>query len=436
MISDARRLAAVPALALLAGALAPSPASASPQDLFGYGARTQGLAMTGTSYAEGYEAVFANPAGLAPVRRRSLTIGFQGGGYQLRIDDVGHPLVPARGMYIGFALPLPFGDILEDRITFGGAFYTPAEVLLRGTVRFPTVPQWAVLDRAQSLALILGIGIDLHGLVEGLHIGVAISTLASVLGELDVRLDETSSFSSIVELQLLTSFAPIVGARYVRPEWGIGLTYRHENASRMNLDIRTADLPVELPVLTVGGTVMYDPPALVAEGYWRPIPDLMIALNLTTRIWSLYPGTQIPTTAMGRNAPDPEFSVTPSPRVAVEGQWADDNFILQIRGGYLFEPTPAPPARTALRRTSAGEPDPMLEIPFRLLDNDRHVITAGLGWTLLFGADSGDRLVIDVFGQLHVLMNRTHDIGRTAGAPPMVTSGTVMVGGWTATLEF
>ena len=392
--------------------------------------------MTGTSYAEGFESIYANPAGLAPVRRRSLTIGFLGGGYRLAIDGEPSVLSPPRGIMIGFALPLPFGDVLEDRLTFGGAFYTPTDVLLRGIVRFPTVPQWVVLDRAEVLAIMVGLGIDFHGVLDGFHVGLGISALANVVGELDVRLDETNAFSSMVETQLLTSFAPVVGARYVQPEWGIGLCYRHENVSRMNLEIRTADLPVDLPVLTVGGTVQYDPPSIAAGGYWRPIPDLMIALQLTTRLWSLYPGAQISTTAMGRNAPDPEFSVVPSPRIGIEGQLGDEQHILHLRVGYAFEPTPAPPARIALRRTAGGAPDPMLPTPFRLLDNDRHVLTAGAGWTLLIDGRQGARLVIDIFGQLHLLQNRTHEIGRTDGAPPMETSGTVLVGGWTAGLEF
>ena len=110
--------------------------------------------------------------------------------------------------------------------------------------------------------------------------------------------------------------------------------------------------------------------------------------------------------------------------------------ILQLRAGYAFEPTPAPPARMALRRTASGAPDPMLSIPFRLIDNDRHVLTAGAGWTVLFDEENGARLVVDLFGQVHLLQNRTHQVGRTDGAPPMETSGYVLVGGWTATLEF
>jgi hypothetical protein len=45
-------------------------------------------------------------------------------------------------------------------------------------------------------------------------------------------------------------------------------------------------------------------------------------------------------------------------------------------------------------------------------------------------------LELDVFGQLHVLMKRTHDIGRTDGAPPMQTRGTMLAGGWTLGLTY
>ncbi|HJL18469.1 MAG TPA: hypothetical protein RMH99_22585 [Sandaracinaceae bacterium LLY-WYZ-13_1] len=423
--------ATVIALALWASA---APAQASPQDLFGYGGRTPGLGMTGTSYAEGAEAVFANPAGLGAGRRRELTVGFTGGGYQLEIDGERDPLTPARGMVIGFSLPLPFGDVLEDRLVFGGAFYTPAEVLLRGRVRFPTVPQWGVLDRAQVLSVMAGLGFDFHGIVDGLQIGIALSALANVYGELFVELDETNAFSSVVETQLITTFAPIVGARYVQDEWGVGLTYRHELTSSMDLNIVTMDLPVELPVLTVGGIVQYDPPTLVAEGYWKPIPDLMLVANVTTRFWNFYPGVQIPTTSMGLNAPDPEFSARPSPRVAAEGTWHHGMFTFALRGGYAFEPTPAPSARVAPRRTASGDPIDQT-VPFRLLDSHRHVLTLGGGWTIHLG-DDGERLVLDVFGQAHLLQNRTHVIGRTDGAPPMETGGYVLTGGWTLRAEF
>lgn len=391
--------------------------------------------MTGSSFAEGAEAVYANPAGLAAGRRRELTLGFTSAGYQLRIDGERDPLTPARGMVIGFSLPLPFGDVLQDRLVFGGAFYTPSDIVLRGDVRFPAVPQWAVLDRAQVLGVMLGLGVDLHGWVDGLQVGIGVSALANIYGDLFVELDETNSFSSLVETQLVTSFAPVLGARYIQETWGLGLTYRHELRSQMDLRIVTEDLPVELPVLTVGGVNQYDPPTLVAEGHFKPIPALMLVANLTTRFWDAYPGSQVPTTTMGLDAPHPSFSIRPSPRVAAEGTWREGRFTFALRGGYAFEPTPAPPARLAPRRTASGEDLVDMRVPFRLLDSHRHVLSLGGGWTVHLGPH-GERVVLDIFGQAHLLHDRTHVIGRTDGAPPMVTGGTILAGGWTLRAEF
>ena len=77
------------------------PAAATPQDLFGLGARTQALGLTGVSYAEDYEATFANPAGLGRARRRGIHIGLSAGAYDLHIDDERFPVDAARGMTIG-----------------------------------------------------------------------------------------------------------------------------------------------------------------------------------------------------------------------------------------------------------------------------------------------------------------------------------------------
>ena len=430
----------------LVAVLVPATASATPQDLFGAGGRTTALAMTGTSYVETYEAVYANPAGLAAARRRALYLGVQAAGYHLEIDGQPSFLTPARGLAIGFHLPLPFGDVLQDRLVIGGVFFTPAEVLLRGKVQDPEAIQWSVLDRAQVLAVQIGLGIDLRGLVDGLSIGAGFSALANVIGSLDVRLDETNAFTSVVETQLITTFSPTVGARWVQPpsmrgslaepEYGFGITYRHEVLSRMTLDIVTSDLPVELPVLSVGGLVQYDPPTLLAEGFYRPIPDLMLVLGLTTRFWSAWPGAQVPTSSNSYLAPAPDFSIVPSPRIAAEGRFADERFVLALRGGYAFEPSPAPAARMAQQRDADGMPrvfrgEPVM-IPLRMVDNDRHVFTLGAGITML----TQPRVVIDAYVQLHVLSPRTHAIGRADGAPNMQSGGFVMAGGWLLGVEF
>jgi long-chain fatty acid transport protein len=397
--------------------------------------------MTGVSFDESYEAVYLNPAVLGSVRRRSIVFAASGGVFDLSLGGQRSPLEPARGTTIGFTLPIPFGDVLQDRLVLGGGFYTPTNVLLRGDVRFPEVPSWSVLGRGQSLALHVGLGFDFHGILDGLQIGVGISALAALVGDLRVQLDETNSFQSVVETQLVATFSPVVGVRFTQPEFGLGLTYHHELRADMDLRIVVEDLPVRLPLLTIGGITQYDPAQLAFEGFWRPVPDLRVIANLTARFWSSYPGPTRPTSESSYLLPDVQFSTTFSPRVAVEGTLRHGTVEMQLRGGYAFEMTPAPNARMAAHRNPDGTPrleggSPVL-VPLRLVDNDRHVLTIGLG--LAAALSPRERLTLDVFGQAHFLADRTHSIALSStdpAAPPMTSGGAVWVGGWAAGLEF
>jgi long-chain fatty acid transport protein len=403
------------------------------------------MGMTGVSWSDNWEAVYTNPAGLARVHRREIEIGLGGGTYQLSIDGQRFPVEPPRGMTIGFALPLPFGDVLRDRLVLAGGFYTPANVLLRGHVDFAEVPQWSVADRAQSLAINVGLGIDLSDVVPGLHLGLGVSALANVVGDLTVRLDETHAFQSVVETQLLASFSPIAGVAIDQPNWGLGLVYRHEVRSEMNLHIVVSDLPVMLPVLTIGALVQYDPAQAAIEGYYRFDPNLRLVVNVTWRLWSYFPGPYHPTTDGSFLPPAPQFHDTASPRVALEGTLHCGNADLVIRGGYALELSPSPGAFFGPQRNADGSnvtmPDgSLVAAPLRIIDNDRHVLTLGLGITYRFSQN--ERLHIDLWGQLHAMADRTHLISLTAtapstgGPPGLVSGGYIVVGGWMMGLEF
>ncbi len=447
-----RRLGAVVAViaALVATA---TPVRATPPDLFGFGARSPALGMTGAATSENYEAVYLNPAILGSIRRRSIVFGANASVFDLSLGGQPSRLEPARGTTIGFTLPIPFGDILEDRLTLGAGFYTPTNVILRGDVRYAEVPQWAVLGRAQSLALYVALGIDLHGIVDGLQLGVGISALAALVGDLRVQLDETNAFQSVVETQIIATFAPNVGIRFEQPpqlrsspdrpaEFGIGITYRHELRADMDLEIVVEDLPVRLPVLTIGGVIQYDPAQLVFEGYWRPIPELRLIANVTARFWSSYPGPTSPTSLSSYRIPAVQFTDTFSPRLAVEGTVRHGTVTMALRAGYAWEMSPAPPARFAPQLNPDGtnrvdEMGNVVEIPLRLVDNERHVLTGGVGF--VWALSARERLTLDVFGQVHLLVDRTHRVALTGtdpSAPPMASGGAVFVGGWAAGLEF
>jgi hypothetical protein len=84
-------------------------------------------------------------------------------------------------------------------------------------------------------------------------------------------------------------------------------------------------------------------------------------------------------------------------------------------------------------------------VPQRYLDNDRLVLTGGVG--LAHAIDDDVRLVLDLYAQVHWLVPRTHDIASSSsgssssgpsssGSATMETSGVVLGGGWTTGLEF
>lgn len=91
----------------------PAVAGASPEDVFGFGARSAAMGATGTAIGSGYETVYSNPALLSLERSRLLVLGLQGALFDMRANG---PLSyePLHGSVIGATLPVPFEGALKD----------------------------------------------------------------------------------------------------------------------------------------------------------------------------------------------------------------------------------------------------------------------------------------------------------------------------------
>src|SRR5688572_9892180 len=194
-------------------ALVPGRTLASPQDVFGFGARGPAMAGTGTSFADDHEAVYLNPAGLGLRGAQGLSIGYAGGGYRLKVDGDRFDLEPSQGLAIGFYLPLPFEGALEDVITIGGAFYTPFDVIMDATSLSPSDPQFPVIGQTRSVSVMVTAGISLERWVPGLRFGGGIMALASNAGDITVRL-EANTFSATTNAALVADFAPLLGVLF------------------------------------------------------------------------------------------------------------------------------------------------------------------------------------------------------------------------------
>lgn len=410
-------------------------AHASPEDVFGYGARSSALAGTGTASAEGFESVYSNPALLPYSHTTKLTLGVMGAAFELNAPGR-ITYKPLTGSIIGAVLPVPLPGVMKDRITLGVGFFTPFDLIVRGNILNPEKKQFLLPDRTQSVAVQAGMGVDLswwkdRGRSMGLHLGGGIAALAALDGHVLVAVDATGKIGSVVEDTLVASYAPIVGASMdVGKDWRAGIAFRGELVGRFNVEILVKDLgSITVPPLQISGIAQYDPHQLSAE-LARTTGPIRGALSVTWKHWSGYPGAPEATVRCPLNEdtgetdpcdalvpPSPEFHDTFVPRIAGEYVWgARAGVDLKIRAGYAFEMGAGP--------EQTGETN--------IYDEHRSILSFGAGLDLQKPVVAG--LSLDFFGQVQLVHGRTHEKDASVaadnpGRPDVKTGGVILAGG-------
>ncbi|MFT3772073.1 MAG: hypothetical protein QM820_42245 [Minicystis sp.] len=432
-----RRASRLPAIAALAaGCLAAGVAEASPEDVFGFGARSSALGATGAADAQGYESVYGNPALLSLARQRGLTVGMAAALFDLSAKNkVAYE--PLHGSVIGAVLPVPFGGVLKDRVAIGLGFFTPFDLVVRGRILYPERPQFPIADRTQSIAVQAGIGVDIGW---GIRIGGGFAALAALTGSVLVATDASGRIGTTVDDTLVASYGPIVGASYdIGDAWRVGLTFRGALVGRFDVVINVKDLgDLVVPPLNISGVAQYDPLQVSLEfarvkGPWRG------AIGLTYKHWSAFPGLADATvrcpapdpipddppvsTCAALKPPAPGWHDTVVPRVGVERSFAPAPSVdMFVRGGFFFEPSPAP--------VQTKESN--------IYDNARAAITFGYGVEL--GPPSA-RFAIDGFGQAQALIPREHVkadgvVASNPGSPRATSGGWIGAAGITVGVKF
>jgi len=429
------------------GLLGARQAHASPEDILGFGPRSMALGATGAASAEGYEAVYNNPALLSLARKKHLALGFVGAVFDLRAAGLGPSRAlmsgdrlaygPLHGSIIGATLPIPFGGILKDRIALGLGFFTPFDLVVHGRILYPETPQFPIADRSQSVAVQAGLGVDLG---HGVRIGGGFAALAALSGSVLVATDASGRIGTVVEDTLLASYGPIFGISYDLGErYRLGLTFRGELKGRFNVVIDVRDLgDITVPPLNISGIAQYDPLQLALE-FARVKGPYRYALGAVYKHWSAYPGlaeatvrcplvdpasAEIRTEPCGALVPaNPDYSDTVAFRAGLERSLAPSpSTEMRLRAGLLFEPSPAPEQR--------GEAN--------IYDNTRVALTLGYGLALQKPLPP---ITLDLFAQTHVLLPREHQ--KDPGVAPdnpgqggVTTSGLIMAGGLLAGVMF
>jgi long-chain fatty acid transport protein len=301
------------------------------------------------------------------------------------------------------------------------AFYTPSDVIVRGRILYPEVPQFPLLsDRAQCLAIRMGVGVDIG---HGIRIGAGFAALAEIVGSVVVAADATGKVNSQIDDQLVATYSPIIGASWERPLQGgtlrVGAVFRGALSAQFSVSIDASKLTsLSLPIFNIAGIAQYDPLQAGLEVGWENT-KWKLAVGATWKHWSDYGGPLEPTIPCPAGDADcgslqvasVGFSDTVVPRAAVQRTLAlSKSAAFHARGGYFFEPTPVPSHLLASQAYDTATTS-LVNVPTRYFDADRHVFTAGLGVSL----QKPLRLDVDAFAQLHVLAPRTVTID--AGEP-------------------
>jgi len=420
--------------ALLALVASTSIASASPQDVLGYGARSSAMGGTGVASAEGYESVYKNPALLSLTKDPEIDVGMEGVVFQLKANGPFGTDGMAAAM-LGGALPIPLPDPIGKRFVLGFGFLTPFDVVVRSRILYPETPQFLLPDRVESIAAQVALGVDVGW---GFRVGIGMEALAALSGSVLVAVDATGQLGAVVQDTLVASYAPVAGATYeFLDAWRVGVAFHGKLEGRFDVRIDLKDLgQLTVPPIFVSGTAQYDPLSLEVE-FARTKGPLKGAIAVGWRKWSDYPGlaeatircpldvTTFILPSCGALRPvAADFNDTVVARAGIEGTIvAQPGVDMDLRAGYSFESAPAPEATH----------------DSNLFEEARSMITVGYGVDVYEPITKGFRM--DFFGQLGILHGRTHekDVNvdpSNAGYPSIETGGTLIAGGTTVGVAF
>jgi len=421
---------------LLASALGAGPARAGIYDLLGLGCRPVSLGGAYTALADDFTSVYYNPAGLSGEAESSMTLGglwakpyftYRETG---RLQDQVPKLYATGGGYLGVATNL--GHLTGYRQlapwALGISLYLPVERALLADIPSSSAQPSFIFyrDQTQVLSVLLGLS---WKILDWLSVGVSGNFLADLRApneafvDVDIRtvipyLIHRGDLVKVVrprimrDAEMKASF--IVGALVQPLAWlRLGAAYRArfyaETVGSQDILLRFLDFSGQSP-LSFSSAVLaeihyvhyWNPQQVSAGAAFSPLRSLWVALDLTWADWSDY------VDAMWY-VPRPRFTDTFIPRLGVEYGLRSG---IRLRAGYFFQPSPVP------EQTLASN----------YLDNDKHVVSTGIGYTfqrLPWIPIWKKPLTVDGFFQYTQLVTRTYR--KEPGFEPSLSMGGCML---------
>jgi len=238
----------------LAFALVSARAFASAFALSGVG--PEGAAQAGAlaARADGGEAAFYNPAGLAFAEGARIDLSVTYARSALAAQGARIPLEDPLGVTLTLAVPIP----ILDSVRLGLAAYLPTSTALHLVARAADEPFYPYYDnRSQRLTLVPAIGVRV---TQALSFGAGLDILAGVAGPAAVRPGPSGEVESRIDIDASTTMALHLGLRYEpAPFARFALAFRQGFyvPAHITTQAEIGGVPLDLTLTAQGA--LYDP---------------------------------------------------------------------------------------------------------------------------------------------------------------------------------
>jgi hypothetical protein len=408
--------------AALAAAAAPA-ASASVADVFGLGSAWVGAGDAAVAEATDFAACHYDPAGLAFAARPSLHLGWAVADARVAADGRGLDLDHAGGVVLGLALPFELHLSWLESVAFGFALYGPPDVAVALHAGPPEEPALPYYDNRLARWLVLpAVALRFPG---GVAVGAAVDLFAGLRGPATIEDGPTGAEEGRAALELYGTATPLVGLRWDALPWlSFAATWRAE-FSAPAATIARADAAGATAELEASVTGLYRPHTVVVGAAARG-DSWRAALDLSWERWSAFHdaladvAVELQGVGLAPESLDLPFRDAFGVRLGGEYRLALRPVELAVRGGYGYE------SRTLPAGVSGAA----------LLDGDKHVVSAGLGFRL----PVGERVLsLDVHFAAHLLVGASAAIpADVPGAPDVrvTAEGAVLAAGFDLGVEW